>query len=250
MGQGSDTDGTDRGRSPQHGGGIDHRGAFRHRCHALRHGDARFALALPHGQRSEAGGRRCIEQDQSAEQTCNCLPTARSRTSSRRSTACGQGMWWAREATSRATSRPARNGLTDNATPFWMVGRGGAGLRWTPRPARYESPPRQRRRRRHRITRRSSRPSFRARRSCTIGLRCSRRCTSRRAGAAAQRLLRRIQDSGTAGSSEGSPERGRHRRAAYRPRTVPKAWARPALSASRPRSVIHDAVGCGSPRFR
>ena len=57
-------DGADRRRGAAHGGGVDYGGALRYRRHAVRHGDARLALAVPYGQRREAGGGRCTAEAQ------------------------------------------------------------------------------------------------------------------------------------------------------------------------------------------
>jgi CO/xanthine dehydrogenase Mo-binding subunit len=51
--------GADRGRGAAAAGGGGDGGAFGYRRHALRHGDARLALALPHRKRGEARRRGC-----------------------------------------------------------------------------------------------------------------------------------------------------------------------------------------------
>ena len=84
-------DGADRRR----GAGSAHRGrargASRHRRHALRHGHARLALDLPHGQRGQARGRGRARQAARARGrgwACRPAATSRSRRSSRSATAC------------------------------------------------------------------------------------------------------------------------------------------------------------------
>ena len=58
-------DGADRRRGPRHRRWSHPRHSFRHRRHAVRHGDARLALDVPHGHRG-AARRRGREEDRRA----------------------------------------------------------------------------------------------------------------------------------------------------------------------------------------
>ena len=121
--------GADGRRGAQHGGGDHPHRAARHRRHALRHGHARLALAVPYGARGAARGGRRQGQDRGAgarggragRQQHAARRTVReeirhARRQHHRHRQLQAGLYAARPAT----------GQTPNATPFWMAAGAGA----------------------------------------------------------------------------------------------------------------------------
>ena len=81
----------DRRRGARPRGGRCARRPSRHRCDALRHGHARLALAVPHGQRGAARGRGRARQNcarSPPRRDCPKAPIIRRRKYSRSATAC------------------------------------------------------------------------------------------------------------------------------------------------------------------
>ena len=136
MGQGSDTAMAQIAAEVLHVAGRSrHGGAFGHRRHALRHGDARLALALPHRQRGQARRRR---RQRAARLRCarsSALPpTTPIADMFRRSTACGPARSSAPATSSRPTRRPMRTARrrTRRRSGWWA--RPVSRSRSTPRP--------------------------------------------------------------------------------------------------------------------
>ena len=103
-------------RGARHQGRGGHGRASRHRRDALRHGDARLALHVPHGQRGQARGRRMRatrSRRSPASSACRKAATCRSPSCSRRNTRCRP----ATSSASAATSRPMRRPITRPARP-------------------------------------------------------------------------------------------------------------------------------------
>ena len=94
---------------------IDTRGASRHRRHALRHGDARLALDLPHGPRREARGGRRARQAACAGARARPVAgdDADTASCSARNTACRR----ATSSASAASFRPTRRPITTPGSP-------------------------------------------------------------------------------------------------------------------------------------
>ncbi len=155
MGQGSDTAlaqiaaetlNMDVGEDPRH--------PPRHRRDALRHGYARLARHLAHGERGEARGRGCAGEDRRARRRARRaggLEPAGRGAAAPADMACRRATSSASAATCRDYSSPDHDtGQTPNATPFWMLGATGAEVDGRHRDRRDQGhAPRQRRRRRH-----------------------------------------------------------------------------------------------------
>ena len=97
-----------RRRGAQHPGRVGQGRASRHRRDALRHGDARLALALSHGQCGAARGRGCQGEARgarAARSACRKAATCRSPSCSRRNTRCRPATSSAPAPTSRTTCR-------------------------------------------------------------------------------------------------------------------------------------------------
>ena len=102
-----------RCRGAQHPGRVGQGRASRHRRDALRHGDARLALALSHGQCGAARGRGCARRSSRRwrrRSACRKARTCRSPSCSRRNTRCRPATSSAPAATSRTTCRRTPTG--------------------------------------------------------------------------------------------------------------------------------------------
>ena len=229
--------------------------ASRHRRDALRHGDARLALdsstwAMRCG--SPPRTRATSSRRWRARSACRRAATSRSPSCSRRNTGCRPATSSAPAATSRATCRPMRDGLTPEATPFWMVGGAGAEVEvdtetgHVQRDASSSTSPTPG----GRSIRRSSRRSCRAPPSCSSASPCRRRWSSTRGQVTNASLADYKIPSILDIPPMHRTRRSRPRRAPAR--SAPRAWARAAPSACRRRSPTRSRTrsACGSPRCR
>ena len=195
-------DGADGRRSAQHPGREREGRAARHRRHALRHGHARLALAVPHGPRGAAARPRKRATRSRRSRAMSASPKAatfRSPSCSRRNTACRPATSSAPASTSRTTCRrdPAP-GSRPMSTPFWMCAAAGAEVEVDTETGQVKiARAHQRGRLRHgRSIRRSSRRRFPARADAARLHHVREDAPRRRPGD--QRLARRLQDSGNA----------------------------------------------------
>ena len=234
-------------RRPGRDGEVVH---SRHRRHALRHGHARLALAVPHGQRSAARRRGGARQDRSAR--ARGRRARRQQHADRRAVPKKYGMQAGNiigigDATCPTICRPthetgqiAQHDAVLDGRRRGCRGRGRHRDRARARSPSWSTSSTAARR----SIRGSSRRRSPAPRSCSSASRCSRRCSST-AGQVTNASLADYKIPGIPRRARGHGERGGRRRCSTTARSAPRASARSATFGVSPAiaNAMDDAVG-------